>query len=179
MASSKKDDAVVTTHPDHDVIVPPNRLRKAVLQQTPGARDDASDPVARAEQALAALSENFSDWMDSECRRLDAARIAIRDTGLSRHTREAVFHAAHDIKGEAETFGFPFAAAAAASLCHLLEGIPPGQPIPQILIDQHVDAVKAIVREHAEPYAERMAIRLTERLENVTAAYLLSISDAA
>lgn len=172
MASRKQDEAVVTNHPDHDVIVPPNRLRKAISR---GA-GDAIDAVARAEQALAALSEEFSGWMDSECARLDAARLAVRDRGLSRATREALFHAAHDIKGEAETFGFPLAAAAAASLCLLLEGVPEGRAIPPLLIDQHVDAVRAIVREHARPDAEQMAARLTDKLRAVTADFLLSVN---
>jgi hypothetical protein len=56
MASRKKDEPVVTTHADHDVIVPPNRLRKALRRHAA----DAIDPVARAEQALAALSVEFS-----------------------------------------------------------------------------------------------------------------------
>jgi HPt (histidine-containing phosphotransfer) domain-containing protein len=172
MASRKKDEPVVTTHADHDVIVPPNRLRKALRRHAA----DAIDPVARAEQALAALSVEFSGWMDSECARLDAARLAIRDRGMSERTREALFHAAHDIKGEAETFGFPLAAAAAASLCRLLEGVPEGQPIPLILIDQHVDAVRAIVREHAQPDAEQTAAQLTAKLREVTADFLRSVN---
>lgn len=172
MASADNDEVVITTHDDHQVIVPPNRLRKALTKQPAGA----VDPVARAEQALAALSEEFSGWMDSECARLDAARRAIRKHGMSRRTREALFHAAHDIKGEAETFGFPLAAAAAASLCRLLEETTQDSRIPLVLIDQHVDAVKAIVREHKLPDAERMATELTDRLHDVTASFLLSVN---
>ncbi|MEZ5787269.1 MAG: Hpt domain-containing protein [Xanthobacteraceae bacterium] len=172
MASAHKDEAVVTTHSDHDVIVPPNRLRKALSERSA----DTADPVARAEQALAALSKEFSGWMDSECARLDAARRTIRKQGMSRRTREALFHAAHDIKGEAETLGFPLAAAAAASLCHLLEESPEELRIPPVLIDQHVDAVKAIVREHARPDAEQIAARLTAGLREVTADFLLRVN---
>lgn len=172
MTSANKDEAVVTSHDDHDVIVPPNRLRKALTRQSA----DTIDPVVRAEQALAALSEEFSGWMDSECARLDAARRTIRKQGLSRRTREALFHAAHDIKGEAETLGFPLAAAAAASLCRLLDESPEDLRIPLVLIDQHVDAVKAIVREHDRPNAEEMAARLTATLHEVTADFLLSVN---
>ncbi len=35
--------------------------------------------------------------------------------------REALFRAAHDIKGQAATLGFPLAAAVADSLCRLIE----------------------------------------------------------
>src|SRR5262245_32268163 len=36
-------------------------------------------------------------------------------------SKDALFHAAHDIKGEAATFGFPAVASAAQSLCRLIE----------------------------------------------------------
>ena len=39
-------------------------------------------------------------------------------------TRDELFHAAHDIKGEAATFGYPLVAPAADSLCRLLEHTP-------------------------------------------------------
>ncbi len=160
MRIGKREEPAVTVFDDHEVIVPPNTLRKAWAD----AASDNGDPVARAEQALAALSSHFADWMDGECARLDAARRDARSKGWHKDTRETLFRAAHDIKGEAQTFGFPLAAAAADSLCRLIEGIPPAGTIPIVLIEQHVDAIKAIVREHARPDAETMANELTERL---------------
>jgi HPt (histidine-containing phosphotransfer) domain-containing protein len=169
MASGRDDKPIITTHDDHDVIVPPNPLRKAWAAPAPGA----ADPVARAERALAGLSDQFSGWMDSECARLDAACRDIGEKGLNRRTRNALFHAAHDIKGHAETLGFPLAAAAANSLCRLIEGTPEASPIPLVLIEQHVNAVKAIVREHARPNADQLAATLTTRLCAVTRDFLL------
>ena len=82
------------------------------------------DPVARAEKALAALSREFGSWMESECERLDKARQRVNTSGFTKANKEALFHAAHDIKGEAATFGFPLVAAAADSLCRLIEYTP-------------------------------------------------------
>ncbi|MGC3956684.1 MAG: Hpt domain-containing protein [Verrucomicrobiota bacterium] len=39
-------------------------------------------------------------------------------------TRDELFHAAHDIKGDAATFGYPSAAPIAESLCRLIEHTP-------------------------------------------------------
>src|SRR3974390_628451 len=91
----------VVTYADHEVIMPPNTLRKAVGKRI---RDD-DDPVARAERALADIAGEVSGWMETECKRLDACRLAVHRDGLNSATREALFHAAHDIKGHAETFG--------------------------------------------------------------------------
>jgi HPt (histidine-containing phosphotransfer) domain-containing protein len=168
MAAKKSEKPAVKAFADHDVIMPANKLRHAVAK--PGAHDD--DPIARAEKALEELSEEFSAWMDAECERLDAARRVIGGEGFNSKTREALFHAAHDIKGEAATFGFPVVAAVAESLCRLIEHTPDMQSIPLMLVDQHVDAVKAIIRESKKPQAEALATRLSGELRDVTDAFL-------
>ncbi len=56
---------------------------------------------------------------------------------------------AHDVKGDSGTFGFPPWPPAADSLCRLLEHTPDLSRIPLAIVDQHVDAVRAIVREYA------------------------------
>jgi HPt (histidine-containing phosphotransfer) domain-containing protein len=166
----RKDTAAVATYGDHEVITPENKLRKAVSKRPmfPGE----IDPVARAEQALAELSSEFTAWMDSECERLNAARRAIADNGFSKANKEALFHAAHDLKGEAATFGYPAVAAAADSLCRLIEHTPDVTRIPLTLVDQHVYAVRAIYREYARSDAKELAAQLTARLREVTDDFL-------
>jgi HPt (histidine-containing phosphotransfer) domain-containing protein len=152
------------------MITPHNPLRGAVRQVAPGDAED--DPVARAEEALASLSSEFSSWMDSECERLDAARRAIKAHGFTKKTLQALFHAAHDIKGEAATFGYPFVAASAESLCRLVEHTPDMTRIPIPLVDQHVDSVRAIIREKARPDITFIADQLTRKLREVTDEFL-------
>jgi HPt (histidine-containing phosphotransfer) domain-containing protein len=165
-----KDEApAVASFPDHEVITPPNKLRKAIKPAT--SRDE--DPVARAEQALAELSSEFSTWMQQECDRLDAARRKVVEAGFNKETRQALFHAAHDIKGEAATFGYPAVAAAAESLCRLVEHTPKMESIPLPLVEQHVDAVRAIIREYSSDNAETLAHTLTTRLREVTDEFLI------
>src|SRR3981189_3841173 len=106
---------------DHHVITQPNPLRK-VLRRV--AEQDLDDPVARAEKALAGLSGEFKDWMAVEAGRLPAAHATIIKDGSTNFTREELFRAAHDIKGDAATFGYPSAGAAAESLCRIIEHAP-------------------------------------------------------
>jgi HPt (histidine-containing phosphotransfer) domain-containing protein len=171
MSQAKTEKPAVATYSDHEVITPPNKLRKALA--TVAADDVGDDPVARAEAALANLSSEFSTWMDTECARLDAARHAVKVNGFSKATHQALFHAAHDIKGDAATLGFPAVAAPADSLCRLLEHTPDVTRIPLTLIDQHVDAVRAIIRENARPDGPAVAERLTKRLREVTDDFLV------
>lgn len=171
MKRGKPERPTITAYADHEVITPPNRLRKAWGNTAP-----ADDPVARAEQALAKIAGEFTGWMETECKRLDDARTAVRRNGLDASTREKLFHAAHDIKGQAETFGYPLAASAAGSLCRLIELTPQSSRLLLILLDQHVDAIRAIVREHHLPHAEKMARDLTDRLRQVTEEFLQTVN---
>jgi hypothetical protein len=169
MSRRKDDSPSVATFADHEVIVPPHELRKAVGPAT----NASDDPVARAEAALAELSSEFGTWMEAECARLEAARQSVKRHGFTEKTHEALFHAAHDIKGEAHTFGYPAVAGVADSLCRLVEHTPEMSRIPIELVDQHVDAVCAITREYTRPDLLNVAAQLTKRLREVTDEFLV------
>ncbi|HZD88644.1 MAG TPA: Hpt domain-containing protein [Pseudolabrys sp.] len=169
--STGKPEATVVNHGDHEVITPRHDLRKAISRKAPPPGEE--DPVARAEKALAGLAGEFDTWMQAECERLDAARKAVGKKGFTQKTRTDLFHAAHDIKGEAATFGYPAVMAVAESLCRLIELSPDVKRIPFKLVEQHVDAVRAIHREYASSDARELAERLTTRLRDVTDEFLL------
>ncbi len=168
---SIKNSAAITTYGDHEVIRPENKLRKALTDAPPAPGED--DPVAQAERALADLSGEFGAWMDEECERLDGCRQAIVANGITQTAKTALFHAAHDIKGQAATLGFPAVAAIADSLCRLIEFTPQSDRIPLKLINQHVDAVRAVHREYARSDARDLAAQLDHKLRDVTDHFLI------
>jgi HPt (histidine-containing phosphotransfer) domain-containing protein len=159
----------VTAFADHHVITQPNPLRK-VLRQV--SEKDLDDPVARAEEALAGLSGEFRNWMETEADRLSAAHAAVLKQGFSDATREELFRAAHDIKGDAATFGFPSAAAAAESLCRIIEHAPDLDQVPSELIAHHINAIQAIVRERTKLDTASVASALSKKLRGVADEYL-------
>ena len=168
MAQDQNEKPTVASYADHEVITPPNRLQKAVAIAKPAG----FDPIARAEEALGNLASEFSGWMNQECEQLDEARQKVKAEGFAEETRDTLFRAAHDIKGEAATFGFPLVAPPAESLCRLIEHTPDMARIPLELVDQHVDAIRAIIREGARPDIEDVAWALTRRLRDVTDEFL-------
>ena len=172
MSHKKPNLAAASTFADHEVIVPPNRLKKAVEKLKPGTKIDF-DPVARAEAALAELADDFSVWMDHECMRLDAARNAIKASGITPGNRDVLFRAAHDMKGQAATFGFPMVAPVADSLCRLIEHIPDSARLPMPLVDQHVDAIRAITHKNTRGDSNRNSAKLAEKLRQVTDEFLI------
>jgi chemotaxis protein histidine kinase CheA len=173
MAKEKPPALTVQTFADHHVITQPNPLR-GVMRRVDDK--DLDDPVARAEQALAGLSGEFNDWMRIECERLAAAHAAILKHGFSADTSGELFRAAHDIKGDAATFGFPTAAAAADSLCRIIEHAPDLERVPPELIAHHINAIQAIVRENATIDNTGMASALSRKLRGVADEYLAAVN---
>jgi HPt (histidine-containing phosphotransfer) domain-containing protein len=170
--AARKTKASVMTYGDHELIVPDENLRAVVLKGDPLPGEE--DPVSRAEKALANLSGEFAAWMELECDRLDRARRDIAENGFTKENKDLLFHAAHDLKGEAATFGYPAVASAADSLCRLIEYTPKAGQIPLLLVEQHVDAVRAIYREYARSDAKQLAGVLTQRLREVTDEFLVA-----
>jgi chemotaxis protein histidine kinase CheA len=172
---AKKPPAVqVANYADHHVITQPNPLRK-VLRRVADEKD-LDDPVGRAEQALAALSGEFGDWMVIECDRLSAAHAAIVAQGLNKERGDELFRAAHDIKGDAATFGFPSAGVAAESLCRIIEHAPDLSRVPDELIANHINAIHAIVREHTRIEKAGVERELNRRLRTVADEYLAAVN---
>jgi HPt (histidine-containing phosphotransfer) domain-containing protein len=169
MAKDKAGALEIKTFADHHVITQPNPLRE-VLSRVIGK--DFDDPVARAEKALAGLSGEFKNWMTAETDRLSAAHAAILRQGFSDATREELFRAAHDIKGDAATFGYPSAGAAAESLCRIIEHAPDLDEVPSDLIAHHINAIQAIVRGRSKLDTVAMASELSRQLRGVADEYL-------
>ncbi len=157
-----------TKFSDHEVIVVPNRLRKAIKQTS----SNEHDPIVDAEVALSDLSAQFGNWMVDECAQLETARQRLHTKSLSPASRAQLFRAAHDIRGHGGTFGYPMAADVADSLCRLIERMEDGIPAPLALIDQCVDAVRAIIRERHVANAERTAAELAKGLRALTDEFL-------
>jgi hypothetical protein len=170
---NNKSDIEVKKFADHHVITQPNPLRK-VLRRV--ADNDLDDPVARAEKALADMSGEFKDWMVIESDRLSAAYAAILALGFTKEARDELFRAAHDIKGDAVTFGFPSAGAAAESLCRIIEHAPDLSRVPAELIDHHIKAIEAIVCERTKLDTIILAGELSRRLRGVADEYLARVN---
>ncbi|UWU90199.1 Hpt domain-containing protein [Bradyrhizobium sp. CB1015] len=173
MAKNSAKDIEVKAFATHQVITQPNPLRK-VLRRV--EEKDLDDPVGRAEQALASLSGEFKDWMAIEVQRLSAAWTAVQKDGFTKKLRDELFHAAHDIKGDAATFGFPSAAGIAESLCRVIEHAPDLDKVPAELFTHHINAILAIVHENTRLDRISVSAELSRRLRKVADDYLAHVN---
>ena len=144
------------------MIQPPNTLKAKVG----GGRFSLdADAVARAEAALKSLSGQFAQWMQDELDKLDASRAAVRAEGLTPQTAEGLYMRAHDLKGLGATYEFPLITRIAASLCRLIDDKQKRLAAPMALIDAHIDAVKAAIRDNIKTDDHPVGLVLVTELE--------------
>jgi hypothetical protein len=127
------------------VIPAPTQLRLKVGVGRLGSIDAAA--IAKAEAALKSLSGNFGAWLQDEITKLEAARQQVKVAGVSAETMENLYLRAHDLKGLGTTYGYQLITRIAASLCRLIDDKDKRPSAPMGLVDAHIDAIKAAVRE--------------------------------
>lgn len=154
-------------------IQPPNTLRLKVG----GSRFGGIDPsaLAKAEAALQSLSSQFDQWLNDELVKLDAARAAIQSEGYTQTSAEGLYLRAHDLKGLGATYGYPLITRVAASLCKLTDSEAVRMRAPLFLIDAHIDAIKAIVRDQIKEEEHPVGQALAIELERQTSAHLATL----
>jgi chemotaxis protein histidine kinase CheA len=144
-----------------ELFMPPNML-KAKVGGSVGGLDMGA--IKRAEAAVETLKADFAGWIGADVDNLVKARDRFaleRDAD----TREALFRAGHDIKGQAATFEHPLVARVASSLCKLIDATADAASLPLNLVDAHVGAIRIIFRDKINDGADRIALVLAEELE--------------
>ena len=137
-----------------------------------GGRFGAIDPsaIAKAEAALKSLSGNFTQWLNDEVVKLDAARQRVRDEGVNVETMETLYLRAQDLKGLGTTYEFPLITRIGASLCRLIDDKDKRLTVSMALVDAHIDGIKAAVRDDIKTDEHPVGRVLIEELERKVAA---------
>ncbi len=144
------------------VIRPLNTLRMKVGGGFGGIDAGA---IAKAEQALQAMSSQFGQWLQDEIVKLDKAQADIRASGYNAATAEALYVRAHDLKGLGTTYQYPLVTRLAGSLCKMMDDPAKRMAVPIVLLDAHIDAIKAVVRDEIQTDNHPVGKVLAETLE--------------
>ncbi|MBV6657010.1 MAG: Hpt domain-containing protein [Devosiaceae bacterium] len=145
----------------YETINPPNTLKAKVRILT--GREAQTDPVKKAEMAVERLACNFGDWMNEEVERLLERWAAGKSSGFTEENRAALYRAAHDLRGQAATLGYPNVGRIAGTFCDILDELD-GQPIPDPFLEKFVNAIRAIARETERNQENETAQALADEL---------------
>ena len=150
------------------IIRPPNALRAKVG----GFGGIDANAIAKAEAALKAMSAQFGQWLNDEIVKLDQAQADIRAKGYTPETAEALYFRAHDLKGLGATYQYPLVTRIAGSLCRLMDDTDKRMQAPLAILDAHVDAIRAVVRDEIQTDDHPTGRILAETLEARVAEHL-------
>ena len=146
------------------LVQPGNALR---LKLGGGGRLGAIDPaaIAKAEAALMSLASNFTQWLADEITKLESARANIKTNGMTVETMENLYLRAHDLKGLGTTYGYQLITRIAGSLCRMIDDKDKRINAPLELVDAHIDAIKAAVRDDIKSDEHPVGRILVQELE--------------
>ena len=150
-----------------EVITPPNMLKVKVG----GKVGFDSRAVERAEAALKSMSVQFEDWLGREVDALRDAWNVAKKEGLQSTAGENVYSCAHDLKGLGVTYGYPIISRMGGSLSRLLETHELRGVVPEHLVEAHVAAIRAAVRDKVtdvdHPVGRALVTELEDRVEEI------------
>lgn len=130
-----------------EIITPPNQLKDRVSVGGPYAVDAAA--LARAEQAVADLAENYLVWAQEDLTKIQTAFAKLESgSGDDREINlNKIFSVAHDMKGQGGSFGYDLVTSVGNHLCRLIERLD-GSVSPAVeneAIRIHIEAIKLII----------------------------------
>lgn len=145
-----------------EIFTPPNAL-KAKVGGSLSPLDKGA--IAKAENALASLSDEFQKWIEDELARLDEAwtKFGAEEDRAAGVTQ--VHAVAHDLKGLAKTYEYPLVGRMAASLCRMTNDEVDRSKSPPILIKAHIDGIRAAIKGRIKTEENPVGMALVTELE--------------
>jgi len=124
----------------------PNILRQKA--DKPGGRTPA-EAIARAQAALAKLRASYGRSLRSAVTRLRADTDSLlADPDANKEAVTRIYTLAHDLRGQAATFDLPVVTEIGNSLCRYIESSPGIDSRDALVVELHVDAMRAAVAEN-------------------------------
>ena len=149
----------------YGMIIPPNNLKKKV-KITIVKDGQEHDSIERAEIAMAAMSDKFKEWLEVEVLKFDKCRNEMCKESNAINL-DALHVVAHDVKGQAETMGYPLITLVSASLCKLINVWENPKTFPLDQLNNHVDAIKVLLSQNIKSKDHPIGKKLTDSLINV------------
>ncbi|MCF6292772.1 MAG: Hpt domain-containing protein [Robiginitomaculum sp.] len=133
------------------------------------------EAIAKAEQALEALSSNFDEWIVVELTKLVDARKDLPNNDMSGAEGKELFNRAHDLKGLGTTYGYPIVTAFASSLCDITGEAKIRAKAPIALVDAHINSIRAAVKSSIKTADHPVGGILSDELAKKTKQFLATI----
>lgn len=149
-----------------EIINSPNAVKAKVRIGGPGAVDAVA--LERAEQAIAAMGDQYLDWVQEDLAKIDAAYKDLSASGSDAEELDRVFQVAHDMKGQGGSFGFDLITAIGDQLCRMIEKMDGEAGSAEInAIGVHIDAMKMVIAQDMKGDGGEAGDQILDGLEKV------------
>ncbi len=127
----------------------PNVLREKA-DQPGGLRPE--EAIERARVALVDFRDTYEEWVAEDVKRLKAESVQILAApGQSQPHVEQLYHIAHEMRGQAATFGLPLLTEIGNYLCRFVEKMGAPRDRDLEILDLHVEAMRLVIAEGGAP----------------------------
>lgn len=132
------------------------------------ADDNLSASMQRAEDAIAELAADYSNWALGDVKRAEDAFALVRSEPDKRPAHlEVLYRATHDMKGQGGSFGYPLVTKIGQSLCRYLHSGEIGEAHFPV-IQAHIGALRLILEKSIKGDGGVMGGKLVAKLEALT-----------
>lgn len=147
-------------------LTPPKRIKDKV-----GSSGGVEPTVAlaRAASIVGDAAGDFAASSNTELIRLEAALARAQADNNPEQHRDALFGAAHEIRGQSGTFGYPLATAAGDAMCKFMAARQPMKPDDLQYLALYVQSVGAIFRNRLTDDGGAMGAELKALLARMAA----------
>lgn len=139
---------------------------------------DASDfeaEIRAAEEAVAALADNFTAWAGEDvatCKRIlaDAAESAPEGEGQIGRVAQDLFGKLHNLKGQGGSFGYDLVTSIGELACDFLRDRETLDASERHVVAAHLDSLEYVLDRNVVGDGGESGKRLTDKLEQLIAA---------
>jgi hypothetical protein len=146
-----------------ETLTPPNPLAKAKAGDGPVSLDP--QVLARAEQAVELLSDDFATWAQEDIAKLRKAVERGQAGDLTPDdTIAAIYKGALELKGQGGAFGYDFVTAIGDLLNRFVEDRTTISARDFQIIEAHIDALQAVIRDDIKGSKDKVGANIVKGL---------------
>lgn len=133
--------------------------------------EDLPEAVRKAQEAVAALADNFTDWMRSDLESALAALAKAKESlpDNASHVSD-IYAVCHNIKGQGGSFGYDLITDVGKSLCDYIHGAGPASEKKLKVVEAHLTAIEFIIDRDIQGDGGDVGKKLQAKLQSLTEA---------
>ena len=133
--------------------------------------EDIPEAVRAAEAAVAALADNFTEWMRADLDKALASLAAAKELQPDNASQlREIFDVCHNVKGQGGSFGYGLITDVGDSLCNFLRDAESASDRKLKVVEAHLNAIKFILDREIQGDGGPVGKQIQTKLHDLTKA---------